>query len=390
MRRLGRVEVAVAALAAALVPGSPVAPQEARELPINDAHVHLVDFLQNGDFLENGELVASSPQATLPVGQRGKRIEALLWAMDRAGVQHAMVSGLAFLKKWSENDPIRPAYYLDSSSRVLPARDTDYTVALAIEDYRLSHGGEAGAQLGRLHPFVAGVDTTDLGAVDMIVKRMKEFPGLFQGIGELMSRHDDLTNLTIGTRPRANHPALFRIFDFAGQFDIPVSIHHNIAAISPNGEPKQPVYLPELLNTFNVFADTRFILCHGGISRRIVVEGLTDLLAAILEAHADHVYIDLSWVVFSDYVLSDLEGWASLIEKYPGNFMVGSDVVGRFGGYKQEIRRFEELFERLQPETAIKVAHDNFLSVMPEQGLTLPADYDYPEMRYVEKPSPVP
>ena len=162
---------------------------------------------------------------------------------------------------------------------------------------------------------------------------------------------------------------MFRISDFAGQFDIPVSIHHNIAAISPNGEPKQPVYLPELLNTFNVFADTRFILCHGGISRRIVVEGLTDLLAAILEAHADHVYIDLSWVVFSDYVLSDLEGWASLIEKYPGNFMVGSDVVGRFGGYKQEIRRFEELFERLQPETAIKVAHDNFLSVMPEQGL---------------------
>ena len=59
MRRLGRVKVAVAALAAALVPGSPVAPQEAAELPINDAHVHLVDFLQNGDFLENGELVAS-------------------------------------------------------------------------------------------------------------------------------------------------------------------------------------------------------------------------------------------------------------------------------------------------------------------------------------------
>ena len=44
-----------------------------------------------------------------------------------------------------------------------------------------------------------------------------------------------------------------------------------------------------------------------------MVEGLTDLLAAILQAHADHVYIDLSWVVFSDYVLSDLEGWASLI-----------------------------------------------------------------------------
>ena len=380
----------IAALAWCLVLPQSGDAQEAGALPVNDSHVHLVDFLQNGDFLHNGELVPSSPQATLPAGQRGKRIEALLWAMDQAGVQHAMVNGLAFLKKWSENDPIRPAYYLDTSSRVVRARETDYTVALAIEDFRKSRGEDASGQLERLHPFIAGVDTTDLGAVDMVVKRIKEFPGLFQGIGELMSRHDDLTNLSTGARPRANHPALFRVFDFAGQFDIPVSIHHNIAAISPDGAPKEPIYLPELLDAFNAFPSTRFVLCHAGISRRIVVEGLPELLGEMLEVHAGHVYIDLSWVVFDDYVLNDLKSWVSLIERYPDNFMVGSDTVGKFGDYAGEIGRFNELFENLDQEIASKVASRNFLAVMPEHGLTLPSEYAYPEMRFVVKPAPSP
>lgn len=53
---------------------------------IADAHVHLLDFLQNGDHLENGVIVEKVPGAALPAGQRGKRIEAVLWAMGRANV----------------------------------------------------------------------------------------------------------------------------------------------------------------------------------------------------------------------------------------------------------------------------------------------------------------
>ncbi len=91
---------------------------------IADAHVHLLDFLQNGDHLENGEIVEKVPGAALPSGQRGKRIEAVLWAMDRANVSHALVSGMPFLKKWSEEESFRPAYYLDATSRVVRDRDT--------------------------------------------------------------------------------------------------------------------------------------------------------------------------------------------------------------------------------------------------------------------------
>ena len=76
--------------------------EDVSRLTIADCHVHLVDFLQNGDYLENGDLVYSDPEHTLPSGQRGKRIEAILEVMDDFHVSHAIISGMPFVKKWSE------------------------------------------------------------------------------------------------------------------------------------------------------------------------------------------------------------------------------------------------------------------------------------------------
>lgn len=354
---------------------------------IADAHVHLLDFLQNGDHLENGEIVEKVPGAALPSGQRGKRIEAVLWAMDRANVSHALISGMPFLKKWSEDDPVRPGYYLDATSRVVLARDTDYHVALAIEDFKREGGETARIQLKRLYPCVSGFDSTDLGAVDMIAKRMKEFPGVFKCIGEVMSRHDDLTNLTTGERPRANHPALLRIFDFAGEQRIPVSIRHNIAPVSPGDKPKKPLYLAELLDAFNEFPDTTFIWCHAGISRRILVRDLIGHLDRVLADHQNHVIIDLSWVVFPSYILQDLDGWSALIRRYPNNFVIGSDAVGRFGDYPDQIRIYDVLFDALGDLDLIeKLASQNFLRIMPDNGVSLDMDYHYPEKKYSRQP----
>lgn len=173
----------------------------------SDCHFHLLNFLQNGEFLNTDHKFPGSDWgfsesgrfATLPFGERGRRIEALLAAMEMANVKHVMVCGIPFLKKWSENEPfMRPKYYLDSSSRMKRARDTDITVAAAILDYKQKYAKDPAKleELKKIHPFTCGFDGTDLGAVDLIVKRVKEFPGIWQGIGEIMSRHDDLMNLT--------------------------------------------------------------------------------------------------------------------------------------------------------------------------------------------------
>jgi len=55
----------------------------------------------------------------------------------------------------------------------------------------------------------------------------------------------------------------------------------------------------------------------------------------------------------------------SLIEEYPGRFVIGSDVVGFFDQYKPTLQRYYVLLDALKPETTRKVAHDNFLALLP-------------------------
>ena len=393
---LGALDGSVAALPAA---------EALDEIPVADVHVHLLDFLQNGGYLIDGKEQTPKAGDALPSGSRHFRLLLLLQKMDECNVSHAMVSGMPFVKKWSEDDAFRSEYYLSSSSRVTRARDTDYVIALAFEDFRLREPERFEQEFPRLYPFICGFNGTDLGAVGMIIKRIKEFPGTWKGIGEVMSRHDDLTNLTLGERPRADHPALLRIYDFAGEHGLPVSIHHNVAPISHDGRDRKTRYIDELLRAFDVFPNTQFIWCHAGVSRRIVVDDLVEIIdEQVLAVHREHVCIDLSWVVFEDYLLerdeagkvvTDADGdavirtaWIDLIEKYPENFILGSDKVGDFREYRSEIRKYNVLLTALSPETRILVANGNFIRIMPNEGLTLPSDYMYPEGRFTRRVLP--
>ena len=45
--------------------------------------------------------------------------------------------------------------------------------------------------------------------------------------------------------------------------------------------------------------------------------------------------------------------------------MIGSDTVGFFDQYKPTLQRYYLLLDALKPETARKVAHDNFLALLP-------------------------
>ncbi|MFH1747663.1 MAG: hypothetical protein ABIG44_11530 [Planctomycetota bacterium] len=366
--------------------------QIARVEGFADSHVHLIDFLQNGAFDNSdgrfsgvgarGEIENVEPirYLALPYGEQWRRLTLFLRDMQVAGVDHAMISGMPFLKKWSSNEPFgRPKYYLDSSSRVVLARDTDYLIGAAVVDYKRKFADEPEQlrKLERLYPFVCGFDGTDLGAVDLVIKRIKEFPGVWKGIGEVMSRHDDLTNLTTGERPRADHPSLKRLGCFAGEVFLPVSIHHNIAPISRSPkEVKEPVYLDELVELFdycrppNAKHATKFIWCHSGISRRVVVNNLPHWIGTVLNRFEGQVYVDLSWVVYEDYILKDLESWAALIKKYPESFMLGSDVVGGGQNLDKEFSRFKTLLDAvsMDPNDVVRrnLASDNFVNLMSD------------------------
>lgn len=385
--------------------------QSVQAQPYGDCHFHLLDFLQNGEFdnrdgafpCNESGLMKDGRYFQLPYGERHRRLTGLIDVTEKHNIADVVVCGMPFVKKWAEDDFfLRPKYYLDSSSRVKAARDTDLQVAAAFMDYKRQFAGDKTQldKLTRLHPFVCGLDTTDLGAVDLAIKRIREYPGVWEGLGELMSRHDDLTNLTTGERPRANHPSFIRLLKFAGRVSLPVSIHHNVAPISRNeSEFKQPLYLDEFLallkNTIhdesNAANRPKVIWCHAGISRRIVVKNYRQTLERILDDYHENLYLDLSWVVLGTYVYKNLDEWVALIQKYPDNFLIGSDSVGKYSGIPMELKKYQALLSALPAETRSKVAYKNLASILNKSesernrkgfgkgGITLPHEFSLPE-----------
>ena len=385
--------------------------QSVQAQPYGDCHFHLLDFLQNGEFdnrdgafpCNESGLMKDGRYFQLPYGERHRRLTGLIDVTEKHNIADVVVCGMPFVKKWAEDDFfLRPKYYLDSSSRVKAARDTDLQVAAAFMDYKRQFAGDKTQldKLTRLHPFVCGLDTTDLGAVDLAIKRIREYPGVWEGLGELMSRHDDLTNLTTGERPRANHPSFIRLLKFAGRVSLPVSIHHNVAPISRNeSEFKQPLYLDEFLallkNTIhdesNAANRPKVIWSHAGISRRIVVKNYRQTLERILDDYHENLYLDLSWVVLGTYVYKNLDEWVALIQKYPDNFLIGSDSVGKYSGIPMELKKYQALLSALPAETRSKVAYKNLASILDKSeaerhrkgfgkgGITLPHEFSLPE-----------
>lgn len=319
------------------------APAIPKPLPIshrlNESHLHLVDFLQRTD-----------------------GIKALLAAMDRSGVDSAVISGMPVVKQWSQNERRRPDYYLEDDARCYWYSATDVLVAREVlslpPDLRT-----------RFHPIICGFNGADRNAVDHIKRMIQWYPDFWQGIGEVMARHDDLTSLTYGEPARADNLAMNRIFKFAGEHDLPVWVHSNIGSVGK----REPIYLQEMESAVCSHPKTRFVWCHAGISRRIDVPTLTKDLARMLNK-SPNLYMDVSWVVYETDLLKDAQPnpvWVKLVEQFPDRFMIGSDKVGRFANYHQEMQKYYPFLDALTPKTAEKLARTNMLSVLPKGGAKL-------------------
>jgi predicted TIM-barrel fold metal-dependent hydrolase len=226
-------------------------------------------------------------------------------------------------------------------------------------------------QRTRFHPFLSGFNPVDKNA-DAHIRRMLElYPGLWQGLGEVFTRHDDLTALTYGDTPRANNEAMTRVYHLAAEYDLPVMVHSNITS----KRERNPLYLEEIEEPLRNHPHVRFIWAHAGTSLEIHRhQEKLDFLLSTLErmlGEYPNLYVDLSWSVLRPYLLSD-DGrpdprWVKLVGRYPERFMLGSDVVGRFDGVGEKLAEFRPFLDALPEDVAHKVARDNFLAVLPRQ-----------------------
>lgn len=326
---------AAAVAAITMIPGMANArPSKPVRYRYSDAHCHLVDFIQQSDTLKN-----------------------LLDVMDDNGVDHMQTMGMSVIKKWDRVSPSKPQYYLDDDARAYYYSATDAYVArswLALPNNARK----------RVHPFLCGFNPTDRNATAHVKRMLEWYPGVWQGIGEIFLRHDDLTALTLGETPVADHPALDAVYELARDNDFAVQLHSNIG----NKYKREAVYLPELERALQKHPNTRIILAHAGVSRDFDIPTIVEDVRRVIDTHPN-LWVDLSWVVFEDNIAPGGTvdpAWSKLVADHPDRFMVGTDKIGHWNTY--DIRKYDLFLDTLPPETARKVARDNFINhILPQR-----------------------
>jgi hypothetical protein len=314
---------------------SAAAAQTAAKYPIVDGHLHFLNFVQETAGMDS-----------------------FFKAMDATGVVESAVIGMPVVKKWDEGDATRPTYYLDNDARTYWYSATDFLVAKAILD--LPKDRQA-----RLHPFICGINSADRNAVDHVERMLAMYPNFWQGIGEVFLRHDELTALTYGDVARATSKAFGSLLDVAASHNLPVLVHSDIGSAWL----EKPDFEGEVEEAIRTHPKTKIIWAHAGISRRIVIPNHTEILRRLV-AQYPNLTVDLSWVIFEQEIapggVLDRK-WASLLDEFPTRFVIGSDTVGVFDQYKPTLQRYYLLLDAVKPATAQKVAHDNFLALLPKR-----------------------
>jgi len=306
-----------------------------------DGHLHYVDFFQESEGMP-----------------------ALLSAMDQGKISHAAIMGIPVAKKWHEDEPQKPRYYAGDDADLYWYSATDFYLREAIQQLKPE-------QQQRFLPFLSGFNSSDKNAAAHIRRTLDMHPDFWQGIGEVFTRHDDVTALMQGSTPRANNEAMLKVYRVAAEYDLPVLLHSNITS----KRERNPLYLEELEEALSKNTDVRFIWAHAGTSMELhrhqdELDFLLPLVERLLNEH-DNLYIDLSWTLLEPYLV-DTKGkpnpeWLALFEAHPTRFVLGSDVVGRFNNLGKIIQGFDPVLDALPADVAQAIAVDNFLALIPKK-----------------------
>ena len=304
-----------------------LAPLKGSKYPMIDAHLHIVDFVQE----------TPGPQA-------------LLRAMDHSNVMKAVVFGLPVVKIWESIDRELPGYYLDNDSYCYYYGLTD----VLVHDFVTALPEESQK---RLYPMMCGFNPTDRNCIKQVEWLYNRYPGFWHGIGELLLRHDDLTAITLGESSRANHRALWPVYEFAADKKLPVLLHQNVSSVTKK---EHPIYLFELEEALLEFPDTQFILAHCGISRRISQPFYYQMVKRLLDQYPN-LSVDISWIIFDEIICPGRvpdPKWVSLIEKQSSRICLGSDLVTRFERIGIELHRYDLFLDHLSPMAIANVCRN--------------------------------
>jgi predicted TIM-barrel fold metal-dependent hydrolase len=319
-------------------------PQSKADRPeINDAHLHLTNYIQKGtdihDFL----------------------------AIMGTKVGRVALFGIPLQQQWSyqNSGDFAPIYYLQTDAPLYYYSFVDAYIAMAYRSL-------TSEQQARLDPMITGFNPADMYAADHIRRVLQTFPGVFTGIGEFTIHKEFVSSKVSGETASLTNPALDRILDFAAEVGLIVLIHNDVdVPFSKKGA--EPAYLAQMKSLLKRHPNVPIIWAHCGVGRVVrLVRQHTAMLESILsDPGMRDVYFDISWDEVAKYIVATPESvrmTADLINRYPERFLFGTDEVAppNQEKYLRVYYQYEPLWKTLSPEASESVRKGNYERLFDE------------------------
>ncbi len=327
-----------------LIPFHSASPQSKADEPeINDVHLHLTNYIQQGTDIRDFLAIMG----------------------DKVG--RVAIFGIPLQQQWSyqNSGDFAPTYYLQTDAPLYYYSFTDAYIAMAFRSL-------TPAQQARLDPMITGFNPSDMYAADHIRRVLFTFPGVFSGIGEFTIHKEFVSAKISGETASLTNPALDRILDFAAEAGLVVLIHNDMDVPFPK-EDSPPAYLTQMKALLTRHPNVPIIWAHCGVGRIVrPVKHHTAVLESILSDPAlRNVYFDISWDEVAKYIVASPESvqiTADLINRYPERFLFGSDEVAppNQEKYLRVYYLYEPLWKALSPEASKKVREDNYIRLFDE------------------------
>jgi hypothetical protein len=325
---------------------------KANQPEINDAHLHLTNYIQKGtdihDFL----------------------------AIMGTKVGRVALFGIPLQQQWSyqNSGDFAPTYYLQTDAPLYYYSFADAYIAMAYKS--LSKEEQA-----RFDPMITGFNPTDMYAADHIRRVLETFPGVFSGIGEFSIHKEFVSSKIAGEVASLQDPALDRVLDFAADVGLVVIIHNDIdtpfspnQADVPSSQPgPEPVYLSQMQALIKRHPKTTIIWAHTGMGRIVrPIKAHAVILDSMLNDPAfNNLYFDISWTEVAKYIVSSPEATqvtANLINRHPDRFLFGTDEVAPQNQqtYLRIYDLYAPLFALLSQDASEKVRLRNYERLFDE------------------------
>src|SRR6266403_4258419 len=208
---------------------------KANQPEINDAHLHLTNYIQKGtdihDFL----------------------------AIMGTKVGRVALFGIPLQQQWSyqNSGDFAPTYYLQTDAPLYYYSFTDAYIAMAFRSLTAD-------QQARFDPMITGFNPADMYAADHIRRVLLTFPGVFTGVGEFTIHKEFVSAKVAGETASLLNPAIDRILDFAAEVGLIVLIHNDMDVPFARAG-SEPAYLAQMKAVLKRHPKTKIIWAHTGI-----------------------------------------------------------------------------------------------------------------------------